>query len=425
LPTRSLIAGLLVVIVSACQGPPPAAVGTLPASTPPSSTGQPTTRPTTSETHRPTLAPSPTPVPGLFRPEVVIHLKEDPRATTVGTFDDDDTLDIAAVNGNGTISLLLASKGGAFAETTIDTGGDGPAAFAVADINGDHRLDIVVVHSGTTDFGIGSDDLAVLLGRGDGTFTTSLVPTGVNAQAVVIADFDRDGDPDLATADDGDHVSVFRGSGDGAFRAPRSYPTGAPFSSGIAAADFDGDGILDLVTANSLIGRGRSDRTVSVLSGMKGGSFAVPVVYEVAGYQPILPVVADLDGDGNRDVVTPNGYPSYDVSALIDDAAGALSPSVEYETGPNPHTVVAADFDGDGHLDLAAWNSGVQGGPVGQGLSMLFGVGDGTFGQHVDHVTVEPGVDLGSAADLDGDGRIDLIVTGGNSLILLYNTMAP
>ena len=69
------------------------------------------------------------------------------------------------------------------------------------------------------------------------------------------------------------------------------------------------------------------------------------------------------------------------MSVLLGDAAGALSPGIEYETGPNPHSVVAADLDGDGHLDLAAWNSGVQGGPVGKGLSMLFGAGDGTFGQ--------------------------------------------
>ena len=431
MPTRSLIAGLLVVLVSACQGQPPVAVGTAPASTGSSSTVQQTPQPAatvtppSTATHGPTPGPSPTPVPGLFRPEVVISLKEDPRATIVGRFDAGDARDIAAVNGNGTVTILLATKKGTFAETTIATGGDGPGALASADLNGDHRLDIVVVHVGTTDLGFGSDDLVVLLGNGDGTFTVSLVPTGVNAQALVVADFDRDGKPDLATADDGDHVSVFRGRGDGTFRAPRSYPIGSRFASGIAAADFDGDGILDLVTANSLIGRGRSNRTVSVLAGMQGGTFAAPVVYEAAGYQPILPIVADLNDDGHPDVVTPNGFPSHDVSVFLGDAAGGLSPGIEYETGPNPHSVLAADLDGDGRLDLAAWNSGEGGGPVGQGLAMLFGAGDGTFRKHVDQKTVEAGADLCSLADLDGDGRIDVVVTGTSSLILLFNTMAP
>ena len=279
----------------------------------------------------------------------MLAIKQVPTAVVTGKFDGNATLDIAAMSDNGYVTVLLGTKGGTFAETTIDTGGEGPGGLASADINGDHRLDIVVVHVGKTDQGVGTDDLAVLLGKGDGSFKVSLVPTGVNAQAVVIADLDGDGRPDLATANHGDHVSVFRGKGDGTFRAPVSYPIGSWFASGIAAADFDGDGILDLVTANSLIGRARSDRTVSVLLGTKSGTFAAPKVQQVGGPQPILPFVADLNGDGNLDVVTPDGYPTRDVSVLLGDGTGALSASIEYETGPNPHTAIAADIDGDGH----------------------------------------------------------------------------
>jgi hypothetical protein len=428
LPTRLIIARLLVVLVSACQGQPPA-TGTVPAL---ASTQVPATpHPTTSVTHGPPMAPSlapapsPTPIAGLFRPEVVLALKQVPTAAITGKFDGNGTLDIAAMSDNGYVTVLLGSKGGAFTEATIDTGGDGPGGLASSDINGDHRPDIVIVHVGKTDQGVGSDDLAVLLGKGDGSFKVSLVPTGVNAQAVVIADLDRDGRPDLATANHGDHVSVFRGQGDGTFRAPVSYPIGSWFASGIAAADFDGDGTLDLVTANSLIGRARSDRTVSILLGTKSGTFASPRVHQVGGPQPILPFVADLNGDRNPDVVTPDGYPTRDVSVLLGDATGALSTSIEYETGPNAHTAIAADLDGDGNIDIAAWNNGVQGGPVGQGLAILFGVGDGTFKAHVDQATVEVGGGLGAAADLDDDGRIDLIVNSDAGLILLYNTMAP
>jgi hypothetical protein len=279
----------------------------------------------------------------------------------------------------------------------------------------------VVTHVGDTDWGVGSDDIIVQLSKGDGTFDRLIRPAGVNPQAVAVGDFNSDQKPDLATANDGENLSIFLGNGNGTFKDPLSFPTGAPYSSGIAVSDFNGDGKQDLTTTNSLIGRGRGDRTVSILLGRGDGTFNAPDVYQVGVPQPMMPAVADLNGDGSPDIAAPGGYPTNNVSVLLGRGDGRFSPAMETMTGPNPHSLVVADLDGDGHQDLVTGNLGEGGGPEGQGIVILFGVGDGTFEPKVD-LSGRLGGGIGAAADLDNDGKDDLIEIGGAELVLYFNT---
>lgn len=146
-------------------------------------------------------------------------------------------------------------------------------------------------------------------------------------------------------------------------------------------------------------------------------------MYDVGGAQPVIPVLADLDEDGAPDIVTPNGYPAHEVSALLNKGDGTFASSVEYPCGPNPHTLLAADLDADGHPDLVAGDLGENGGPVGQGISILFGAGDGTLEPNVDFGPPHLGPGIGAAGDLDGDGRVDLIVINDFSISLLFNAI--
>lgn len=405
---HTLVAVLLgAVVVSGCGGSPIASRTAVPA-------------PTTLATSVPSAALAPV----LFRPEVTVALPEGVGEAVVSDMNGDRIPDLVAANDDGTVSLLIGSGRGTFERGTKLPVGPGSVAIAVADLNGDHRPDVVVFHNGADQFASGLADLVVLLAKGDGTYVTTSRTTGVNAQGLVIADLDHDGKVDIATADNGDHLSVFRGHGEGTFDDPKNYPTGASFSSNVAVGDFNRDGKPDLATANSLMGHGQSDRTVSVILGRGDGTFGAPAVFDVGGSQPVAPVVADLNEDGIPDITTPNGDPSTEVSVLLGRGDGGLSPFKEYRTGPDPHTVVAADLNGDHHLDLAAWDSGVQGGPVGKGLSVLFGNGNGTFAPSVDLKTIAPGEEIQAAADLDGDGKLDLVITGDHQLILLFNAIA-
>ena len=124
-----------------------------------------------------------------------------------------------------------------------------PDGVAVGDFNGDGKLDVAVTN-------MASNNVTILLGKGDGTFTAAASPaTGKSPNGIVVGDFNGDGKLDLAVAnEDSNSLTILLGNGDGTFRAAASPATGAtPF--GLVAGDFNGDGKLDLAVTNQ--GQGR------------------------------------------------------------------------------------------------------------------------------------------------------------------------
>ncbi len=325
----------------------------------------------------------------------------------VADLDGDHALDMVTANyGSNTISVLMGTGSGTFQpKIDVPAGVARPLALTSSDLNGDGHPDIVVVNGRST------DRVAVLLGDGTGGFETSTYPGGHAAQAVIAADVNGDGDPDIATANGVGGVSVLLGDGSGALEAAVDYPTRSSMCSGLAAADLDGDGNLDLVTANSFLGQGASNHSVSVLMGRGDGTFGPPLRYRHVGTQPTMVAIADLNGDGDLDLVTPNGgWPTHDASIMFGAGDGTFAAPVHVPMGPSPHTIAAVDLDGDGVVDLAATNLGTYYGiPLRhQGITIRLGKGDGTFGRKSTLKSTFP-TSL-TAADLNGDGAIDLAV---------------
>src|SRR5437660_732472 len=208
--------------------------------------------------------------------------------------------------------------------------GASPYSVAMGDFNGDGHLDLAVANGG-------SNDVSVLLGNGDGTFTPAKnyeAGLGGGPLWVAVGDFNLDGKLDLVVANSSsDSVGVLLGNGDGTFRPSVTFPAGGTAPQSVAAGDFDGDGKLDLAVANA------GSNTVSVLLGDGQGRFAAPVTFAV-GAQPEFVIAGDFNGDRILDLAVANKG-SGTVTVLLGDGRGNF--------GTGSRTTLSVTLGGTGH----------------------------------------------------------------------------
>jgi VCBS repeat-containing protein len=174
-----------------------------------------------------------------------------PISVAVGNFNGDTDPDLAVANrDSNNVSVLLGGSGGGFTGPTNLAAGNIPSSVAVDDFNGDGDPDLAVANQTP------AGRVSVLLGGTGGSFVVPPTPSfaaGTNPASVAVGDFNSDGDPDLAVANlDSNNVSVLLGVGDGTFTAPINFPV-FPVGNGptsVAVGDFNGDGKPDLAVAN-------------------------------------------------------------------------------------------------------------------------------------------------------------------------------
>jgi hypothetical protein len=279
-----------------------------------------------------------------------------------------------------------------------------PQSVAVADFNGDGKADLAIpVYSPRS-------VVSILLGNGDGTFTTApAVPvTGMNAGSIVTGDFNGDGRPDFViTLPDNNALLVMLGNGDGTFTEGQTITdTDVPFF--VTTGDFNGDGKADLAVANP------SGRNVTVLLGNGNGTFTT-VSTSASGGVPVSIAVGDFNGDGNADLAVANAE-SNTVTVLFGKGNGTFTEAASFPaTGSDPLSIVTGDFNGDGNADLAVANADND------TVTILLGVGDGTFTPGA--ATPATGSLPYSIAvgDFNGDGKADLVTSnvGSNTATVL------
>jgi hypothetical protein len=315
---------------------------------------------------------------------------------SVADFNGDGFLDVAFVNSN-TVVVLLGNGDGTFS-TQVSTPvtfleGYNAAATVTADFNGDGIPDLAVLDSIT-------QNVFVLLGNGDGTFTPALgsSPVGQYPASMVVADFNRDGIPDLAVVNNGSQtVTILLGNGDGTFTATATSPSTGNDPLGIAAGDFNGDGKPDLVVANWI------DQTASVLLGNGDGTFTPAPAIKVSCY-PNSVAVADFNGDGKPDLAI-SGANTLSVWLGNGDGTFKAAPASTLDGLGSSGGAVVGDFNGDGIPDLAMDDLCV-GNECGT-VSILQGKGDGTFTP----ASIAPGY-AEAAADFTGAGKSDVVSDG-------------
>jgi hypothetical protein len=202
-----------------------------------------------------------------------------------------------------------------------------------------------------------------------------------------------------------------------AFLAAPAYPAGpngGDRSSPVAVVtgDFNHDGHLDVATANFRAGG------ISILLGTGTGRFK-PAGNITLPLPPVNIIAADVNGDGKLDLITANrGIFNVDgsVSVLLGNGLGGFTLSKTIPVGKGPYEVAAADLNGDGKLDLAVANFGSNPNP-GNTITLLMGTGTGAF---TSGGTVTVGSQPASVAigDFNGDGKPDLASVSGNRLMI-------
>ena len=164
----------------------------------------------------------------------------------------------------------------------------------VGDLNHDNIPDLVVADTGCRNH---YGHLAVLLGKGDGTFQKPVTyEAGEGPLSLVLADFNGDGNLDVAVATV-QGVEVLLGNGDGTFSRPKLYAKG-PGPISIVAADFNGDGFIDLAATEN--------NNVIVLLGNGDGTFQPPVRFHCKDCGQLI--TADFNVDGKPDLASVNSY---------------------------------------------------------------------------------------------------------------------
>jgi hypothetical protein len=276
---------------------------------------------------------------------------------------------------------------------------------------------------------------AAVSATGPAAFTApnpSVATGGHGFPAMAVADVNGDGKIDVvATNSDDNTISVLLGDGHGGLTAASGSPfaTGGTFPTAVAVGDFNGDGIPDAVVADS------SSGDVSLMLGVGSGRFqaGTPVAISVcnpAGLTDFLSLaVGDFNGDGHLDVAVADFYCG-NVKVLLGDGNGGLAPapgSPIATGGAYPSAIGVGNFNADSKPDLAVANSCPASGVCNQGsVSLLLGNGDGTFapatGSPFPAGILEPAAL--QVGDVNGDGHPDVVVghtptaPGGLSVLL-------
>jgi hypothetical protein len=296
----------------------------------------------------------------------------------------------------------------------------GPTAVAIADVTGDGHPDVVIGHSQ-------SRTIRVLTGDGKGGLARMLPPIRLAypPSEVALADVNGDGRTDLGISDHANYaIDILFNDGAGDFTsAPGSRVVAAdgskPHTHGFALVDVNRDRRVDIVMGNN------EDDTVAVLLGDgKGGFTRVPQSPFAVGPSPYPFGAADLDGDGAIDLAVPssgtgaNRVAGRELTLLRGNGRGQFArvAGSSIAVSANPYFVAVGDVNGDSRLDLASSHNGSS------LFTVLLNTPKGFVPAPRSPLTLPARAFSIVTADLNDDGRDDLISGTGAGVVVLLGT---
>ncbi len=312
-----------------------------------------------------------------------------------GDFNGDLKTDLAVMTRFG-FSVLLGKGDGTLTAQMAQNDQAG-AGIHLADFNGDGKIDAI-------EFATFGFPTAVHLGNGNGTFGSAIpLPASCQSGPAVVADFNGDKRPDIAFVEgSGGGIGICLNNGDGTFKNAVVFDAGVQHTE-LLFGDFNHDGKLDLAASD--VGG------VSILLGNGDGTFKTAIPTAASNFNNLA--TGDFNHDGKLDLVA--GSNSQEIIVLLGKGDGTFQPPI---TSPNPSGFgipAVGDLNKDGNLDLVTLGPGFP-----SGMNILLGNGDGTFkAPAFQKLSVPVTFQL---RDVNGDGKLDLIVTSYGLLdVLLGN----
>ena len=339
-----------------------------------------------------------------FGPELPLtHHADNPRSVLAADLDGDGDRDVLSASlGDDKIAWYENEDGlGGFGpQQLITTLADGARSVVAADLDGDGDRDVLSASSWLADSRIAWYENTDGLGSFGAQQT--IATTAEGAYEVFAADLDGDGDLDvLAASADDDQIAWYANqSGAGVFGPEQVVSSAADGAWSVFAADLDGDGDEDVLSASAY------DQKVAWYENAGGpGVFGPQMIIEGSANGASSVFAADLDGDGDRDALSASTYDATVAWYENSDGQGGFGPrQVITLDASGAESVHAADLDGDGDRDVlsastadhtVAWHENTD--------------GLGAFGPRQILSNTAPGANSVTAADLDGDGFADVL----------------
>lgn len=318
---------------------------------------------------------------------------------------------------------------------SFSDGGQYASGAVMSDFNHDGKLDLVIDDSYyDNSCSCALHSVIVLLGNGNASFqapvkySPGIGFTGNSSVRIVVGDFNRDGNPDLAVGghvgplpdDNRASVAVLIGNGNGTFRPAVSYPSAGLWANSLAVGDFNKDGKPDLAVLSDCADRSNGCTTgvITVLPGNGDGTFGGALSLPLPDLRAQSIAVGDANRDGKADLLVAIGCDGVDclhigsLDLLLGNGDGTFQPAVFMPFSDYADFVALGDVNSDGNLDTAfglnyIWSATRR-------VSVTFGNGDGSFQPPVYPSTACAPTAAGGQhtivlTDVNGDGNLDLL----------------
>ena len=361
-----------------------------------------------------------------------------PTALTMGDFNGDGIPDLAVaesattlgfIPANGLVDVMLGDGTGAFPAGSVSqiSVGKAPSAVVAGDFNGDGNLDFAVSNQS-------DNTISVMKGNGSGTTFTNFSGSpfgtggGTSPAAIALADFNGDGQPDLAVAESGQNrVDIFKGNGDGSFTLLANATSTGNKPVSIVAGDFNADGKVDFAVTN------QSDNTTTIMLGTGTGTVftaatASPFTTGTGTTSPVAIAAADFNGDGTADLAVANSNKN-NIGILLNqltDTSSTLITGISVPGNGTSNHTVQASYPGDSNFAGSTDTLSLRSSNITTTTLLSASTTTPTFGQQISlTATIQPSL-VGSLTPtktvkfMDGGTLLGTVnVTSGTATLLI------